>query len=82
MISQETIKKIYDDAVKAAETPIGSTFLGAFGEAEKCGYKRGTLEYRLFSTIYLDAIPSEIVTNWDGVVVKTGANKSMSEVGK
>ena len=68
---QQHAQEILEEAKQAAaEQVVGFMFVGAFGEALRWGYLKGTAEYDLFVGLFLNHIPKAIETDRYGYITK------------
>jgi hypothetical protein len=72
-ITSNAVRTVIDTALAAARGVVpGATFIGAFGEADKAGYARDSLEFDLFVSLFLNHIPGHITTDERGIVIRVG----------
>lgn len=58
MLTSEQIIEIQADAEKAVKLQVtGYVFVGAHPEAERAGYKVGTIAERIFTNTFLELLP-------------------------
>ena len=71
MISIEELMKVRDDAFCALnEQVVGAEFVGAFGEADKAGYQKDTVEFNVFCAIFAGALKDVWIDKVSGLIAK------------
>lgn len=59
----------------AKSIKVGDVFLGAWPAADALGFAASTLERSVFTTAYLDNLPSQIVSTRENVIVAIEARR-------
>ena len=69
-INLTDLKRVVDDAKKALDLQVpGYVFVGAWPEAEKAGYTKGSIAFDLFTSHFLAGLPEGIPTNEKGEIL-------------
>ena len=69
-ITIEALKRVVDTAKKSLALQVpGYVFIGAWPEAEKAGYTKGSIEFDLFTSHFLTGLPEGIPTNEKGEIL-------------
>ena len=69
MISNQELMRVRDDAVAAVQDQKpGVMFVGAFGEAEKAGYRKDSIAYNIFVTIFVGGLGNVWVNKETGLI--------------